>query len=247
MNVIRFDKIYLNMPDLNDEINHMFESMLDINTLDIISFINPEIFLAQQKDNILEDYFLNCKYNFIDGIGILKAINIKMKSRYSYKNRFAGTDFFSYLPANREISLFLYGSSLKNLIKAKNIIESTYKNIHINDCLDGYSNYDDKYIVEKMNNSKSDIIIVCLGCPKQEYWIRKNHKDINSKLIFGNGGSVDFWSGNVKRAPVLIRKVGLEWAFRLVNNFSVVRLRRQLKLIKFFIKYNKKKYDIEYV
>ena len=54
-----------------------------------------------------------------------------------------------------------------------------------------------------------------LGCPKQEIWINEASKSINAP-IFGVGAAFDFYTGNVRRAPFLLRKYGLEWLFRLL-------------------------------
>ena len=71
-------------------------------------------------------------------------------------------------------------------------------------------------LIERINKAKPDILFVAFGAPKQEKWIYENIKKIPSvKLAIGVGGSFDFISGNVKRAPRLLRKLGLEWLWRL--------------------------------
>ena len=58
---------------------------------------------------------------------------------------------------------------------------------------------------------KPDIIFVGLGFPKQELWIDENKDRLHSKVIIGNGGTMDIISGNAKRAPEFVRRIGLEW------------------------------------
>ncbi len=62
--------------------------------------------------------------------------------------------------------------------------------------------------------------------------------------MFGNGGSIDFWSNNVKRAPQFMIDMGLEWLFRLFQNFTPERIRRQSKLVDFLVKYVRGQYNI---
>ena len=232
----KIDKIDVSFAENKAEIKNTFNTLLN-SQKSKISFINPEIFMQQRKDSELHNYFGSCKYNFVDGIGLLYAINQKYKTHFDSNYRYPGTDFFEYLPENRKIRIFFYGSKLENVIKAKELIESKYENITIADYFDGYSAISDEDLVKKINASNTDILIVCLGCPKQEQWIQKNYDALNIKIVFGNGGSIDFWSGAVKRAPVFFIKHGLEFIYRLFQNFTFKRIKRQLKLIKFLICY----------
>jgi N-acetylglucosaminyldiphosphoundecaprenol N-acetyl-beta-D-mannosaminyltransferase len=62
-----------------------------------------------------------------------------------------------------------------------------------------------------------DILFVALGAPKQERWIFENLNKLESvKLAMGVGGAFDFLSGKTKRAPLWMRKIGLEWFWRLI-------------------------------
>ena len=185
-----FEEIPLAVPSGRAEMKSVFSKMLDDSGQSVISFINPEIFLAQEKNPLLHEYFRSVKYNFIDGINLLYAINKKLGTSYSAADRYPGTDFFDYLPDDR------------------------------------------------------NILIVCKGCPLQKQWIWENRQKLNAKIIFGNGGAVDFWSGNTKRAPEFMIRLGLEWLFRLFASFSFKRLARQMKLVKFLVKYKRGEYDV---
>lgn len=78
----------------------------------------------------------------------------------------------------------------------------------------------------------TDILFVAFGMGKQERWIHHNLSDIPATVAVGVGGSFDYISGRVPRAPLFLRQLGAEWLFRLI--IQPWRLRRQLKLIKFF-------------
>jgi len=78
---------------------------------------------------------------------------------------------------------------------------------------------------------KWDIIFACQGMGEQERWIGKNLNKIPTGVFLGVGGSFDYLTGFVPRAPLFIRKIGFEWLFRLL--IQPWRWRRQLKLIKF--------------
>lgn len=87
-------------------------------------------------------------------------------------------------------------------------------------------------IIEKINAAAPDILYVCLGVPVQEKWILNNRERLASvKLCLALGGSLDGYSGTVKRAPKFFIKLGLEWFYRLMCQPS--RIGRMMKLPKF--------------
>jgi exopolysaccharide biosynthesis WecB/TagA/CpsF family protein len=63
--------------------------------------------------------------------------------------------------------------------------------------------------------SEPDLVLVALGQPKQECWIYENRERIKAKIVCGVGALFDFLSGTVTRAPLPMRKLKLEWAYRL--------------------------------
>ncbi len=87
-----------------------------------------------------------------------------------------------------------------------------------------YTPYSKRYLL-------IDILFVAFGSPKQEIWISENLDKLPVKVAIGVGGAFDFISGKVKRAPVWVRKIGLEWLFRLI--IQPWRIKRQLALLEF--------------
>ena len=83
---------------------------------------------------------------------------------------------------------------------------------------------------------------MAFGSSKQEIWIASNLERIPAKIVIGVGGSFDFISGNVKRAPKILRKLGLEWLFRLL--VQPWRITRQFSLLKFAFLIFKEKFSI---
>lgn len=69
-----------------------------------------------------------------------------------------------------------------------------------------------------IKNSNPDILIVGLGCPKQEYFMYDNCDLLNVPVSLGLGASLDFEAGNVKRAPRWMSNCGLEWLYRLIQD-----------------------------
>lgn len=79
-----------------------------------------------------------------------------------------------------------------------------------------------------------DILFVAFGHPKQEKWMKENLPKLNTRIMIGVGGSFDYLSGFVSRAPLLMRNMGLEWLFRLV--IQPWRIKRFWKLIYYIYK-----------
>ena len=123
-----FEDITLSIPESKEEIKSVFSKLLSGKKVSTVSFINPEIFLAQEKNLELHDYFKNTEYNFIDGIGLIHAINKKLGTSYGAESRFPGTDFFDYLPDDRKTRIYLYGSKIENLEKIENIFSRFHSN-----------------------------------------------------------------------------------------------------------------------
>lgn len=76
-----------------------------------------------------------------------------------------------------------------------------------------------------------DILFVAFGFPKQEEWIARNLASLPFRVGMGVGGAFDMFSKNISRAPILFRRLGLEWFYRLLR--QPWRLRRQFALLKF--------------
>lgn len=82
-------------------------------------------------------------------------------------------------------------------------------------------------------NDPIDILFVAFGFPKQEEWIYNNLDKLPVRAAMGVGGAFDYISGNVVRAPYLIRAMGLEWLFRLLR--QPWRIKRQVALLEFIV------------
>ena len=89
----------------------------------------------------------------------------------------------------------------------------------------------DLWIPDQVRDDKVDILFVAFGHPKQEKWIAENLRKIPVKVAMGVGGSFDYISGKVPRAPKLLQSLGLEWLFRLI--IQPWRIKRQIKLLEY--------------
>lgn len=192
--------------------------------------VNPEIAIANYKNEELKNIFNKQKYQIPDGAGIVWA---SKKKKGNIKNRITGIDFMLKICENSQkysAKIFLYGSKENIATKAKKELEKKYKNIKIVGTCDGYK--DETLAIEHINNSKADIVFVGLGSPKQEKFIIENMEKLeNVKILMPVGGSFDVISNTKKRAPKWMIKLNIEWLYRLFQEPK--RILRQIKIIKF--------------
>jgi N-acetylglucosaminyldiphosphoundecaprenol N-acetyl-beta-D-mannosaminyltransferase len=75
---------------------------------------------------------------------------------------------------------------------------------------------EDERVTQEINNSGARILLVGLGCPKQEVWMAKHRGKVNGVMV-GVGAAFDFIAGRKKQAPKVLQDAGMEWAFRLAT------------------------------
>ncbi|MEK7145938.1 MAG: WecB/TagA/CpsF family glycosyltransferase, partial [Patescibacteria group bacterium] len=81
----------------------------------------------------------------------------------------------------------------------------------------GFSHEDpNETAIALVKAKKPDLVVVAYGSPKQEFWMHQAAQELpDVESFIGIGGALDFWSGHIKRAPLFLRKLGLEWLWRL--------------------------------
>ena len=79
---------------------------------------------------------------------------------------------------------------------------------------------DNSEIYSELKAKSPKLILVALGSPKQEQFIYEAKKILNPALMVGIGGSLDVWSGTVKRAPKIFQVLGIEWLYRTLSQPS---------------------------
>jgi N-acetylglucosaminyldiphosphoundecaprenol N-acetyl-beta-D-mannosaminyltransferase len=99
---------------------------------------------------------------------------------------------------------------------------------------DGYFKPEEEpAIVAQIREVKPDILLVALGIPKQEKFIAKHRDALNIPVMIGVGGTLDVFSGTVRRAPVWMQQAGLEWFYRVASNPNPRRFGKLKQLPRF--------------
>lgn len=193
---------------------------------------NPEIVLLCRENPQMARAVEDAPLVIADGIGVIYGAKILGTP---LKEKLPGIDFSSGLMrrmADNGQSVFLFGAKPGVADAAAEKLKLRFDGIKIAGTNDGYF-ADDGPIVEKINAASPDLLLVCLGAPKQELWMREHAGSVSAGLMIGAGGSLDVFAGTVQRAPEAWQKAGLEWLYRLIKEPR--RIGRMMKLPKFLL------------
>ena len=210
-----------------------------LSTPQVIFTPNPEILLEARKNKAFHKALQEGTLMLPDGHGLLLVSTLlKIKSKLLraslylpalllfliWKRPFLGVfpevvhgcDFMAGLikwAADHDKSVFFLGGRGGVPAETARWFKITFTRLKIA----GFSTCDpSEEAFELVKASKANVVLVAYGAPKQELWIAKYHKKLPDLVhIMGVGGSFDFWCGDIKRAPLFIQKLGLEWFWRL--------------------------------
>ncbi len=196
---------------------------------------NPEIIVFANNNKWFKTILNACDLALPDAIGVIWAAKLLGKN---FKERIAGADFMEMLcqeAEKRGFTVGLLGGGAKIAEKTAECLLQKYPKLKI-----VFASSEWAYQSDKTN---IDILFVALGFPKQEQWIDENLPKIPVRAAMAVGGSFDYISGAVPRAPLFIRKVGFEWLFRLI--IQPWRLKRQLALLRFVLLVLKERFSLK--
>lgn len=169
---------------------------------------NPEYFRAIDQADLL----LN------DGIGVKIA---SWFSGISFPENLNGTDLIPRileLAARNGGSVFLLGGAEGVAVKAASFAGKQIPDLQIAGTHNGFfqSEHSGK-LVQQINDSGAEVLVLGMGVPKQELWIWENkHLLPKVRIIIAGGAILDFISGAVRRAPLWMRRINTEWLYRLI-------------------------------
>ncbi|MPY24832.1 WecB/TagA/CpsF family glycosyltransferase [Shewanella sp. YLB-07] len=184
------------------------------------AFVNADCLNISARDpNYLRCLRTSCHRVFADGSGIRLASQWK---GYSPKDNLNGTDMFPRLCeqlSSKGLSVFLLGGEPGVAAKTAVNMQRTLPNLQIAGTHHGFLNTPklNQAVIDKINDSGANVLLVAMGVPKQEVWLEAHQAKLNIAVGIGVGGLFDFYSGNIKRAPLWVRQLGMEWICRLAE------------------------------
>jgi exopolysaccharide biosynthesis WecB/TagA/CpsF family protein len=205
------------MPDTLD----WFEQHLQAKQKTLVAFVNPACLNIAYTHDSYKQVLQTADRVLPDGIGINIGARLLNQSLLANVN---GTDLFPRLcerAANKGYRLFLLGGLDGVAEKAAQAMQQRYPALQIVGTEQGYfTEAQELQLIERINQSGADILLVGFGVPKQELWLSQYREQLTPTLCMGIGGLFDYYSGRIPRAPEWLRDIGLEWVWRLMQEPS---------------------------
>jgi len=185
-------------------------------------FINPHSVQLCQSDPDMMAAMRNSGLVLADGVGMIWAARILGQSDLG---RVAGPTFmlrFCQWGIAQGYRHFFYGGQNGVSERLAERLRMMFPGLHVAGTYSPpfrkLNGSERREVVEMINRSNADVLWVGLGAPKQEKWMLHHCGLIDVPIMLGVGAAFDFHSGNVPWAPSLVRRMGLEWAYRLAQN-----------------------------
>ena len=201
---------------------------------------NPEIVEVCRENGAAKAAVNGADLVLPDGIGIIKGAAMLGTP---LKEKTPGIEFAAHIlerMAGEGLSLYLLGAKPGVAEKAAENLKKQHPGLVIAGTHDGYFK-EDGPVVEEIRRSGADCVFVCLGAPKQEFWMAKNGAATGARLLCGLGGSLDVFAGTVERAPKFFCDHGLEWFYRLCKEPRRIGRMTKLPLFLVHVKQEKRK------
>lgn len=194
------------------------KELIDSDKVSQVITINPEMFQTADNDSSFASIVREAEMVIPDGIGIKIGLKLTGKN----VARIPGIDFAKKLlkeAALSNIPVAIIGSKEEVITKAIENLQNEISGLNIVYYHNGYFDNDEE-IYSELKNHSPKLILIAMGSPRQEKFIYEAKKKLNPALMVGIGGSIDVWSGFVKRAPKIYQVLGLEWLYRTITQPS---------------------------
>jgi N-acetylglucosaminyldiphosphoundecaprenol N-acetyl-beta-D-mannosaminyltransferase len=196
----------------------------------LVVTLGVEMVMRAQRDLSFRDIVNGAALNLCDTVGLLLASRVR---NGPVRSRVTGVELVGDLAARSaersDVRLYFLGSSGDTAALAARAVKRRYPRAVICGARDGYFTPDESgAVAAAIAASGANVVCVGLGSPKQEWWLSQYGVATGCGVGIGVGGTLDVLAGRVRRAPRLVQRTGLEWAYRLAR--EPYRWRRQLAL-----------------
>lgn len=196
--------------------------------------LNPEMIMQGEQNGDLGRVLKNADLVLPDGAGLVWALR---KKGHPVK-RLPGIEFSEALlawAAEANQSVALVGAAEEVLTLAVEKLTARFPGLRIVYQHHGFFNAgaEEAQIAEACAHIQPKIVLVALGVPRQELWIERYKSLFTGAIFVGVGGSLDVWSGKTLRAPAWMRRLNLEWLYRITS--EPWRIQRIYKTLPMFV------------
>lgn len=206
-----------------DETMDAIDSLIKEDNCSYVVTPNVDHIVQLEKDEELKRVYENASLILTDGKPLIWISNWY---KTPIKEKISGSDLFPricVLAAKKGYTMYLLGAAEGVAAKAAKNLMKKYKGLNIVGTYSPPFGFEkDKVELKKIERQiqevHPDILIVGLGCPKQEKYMYHHCKELDVPISFGLGASIDFEAGNIKRAPRWMSEHGLEWLYRITQD-----------------------------
>jgi len=171
-----------------------------------------------QRDQELREIIEQADLVAPDGAGVVLAARLL---NLPVNVRCAGCDMVEQLcraAANKRRAVYLLGGEPGVAEEAAANLQARIAGLQVAGCQHGYfTDEEEPQIVEDIRSKRPGVLLVALGIPRQEKWIKQHLEELDVPICIGVGGSLDIISGRKRRAPVWMQRAGLEWLYRTLK------------------------------
>jgi len=183
-----------------------------------IGVVNAAKIVAMQTDSQLRTSVLGSDVIFADGQSVVWASGLIGKK---LPERIAGIDLmYSLLERGNKVGYRVFCLGAEEWVNAKvaENIREAYPGVQLVGCRNGYfSKEEEQSVADQIRDSRPDVLFVAMTSPRKENFMARWGEHMNATITHGVGGSFDVFAGKVRRAPVIMQRLGLEWLFRVLQ------------------------------
>jgi N-acetylglucosaminyldiphosphoundecaprenol N-acetyl-beta-D-mannosaminyltransferase len=184
------------------------------------SCANPHSLVLAQADASFRMALLDSDIVVADGTGVTlmsRLVHVPIGPRITGEDYFLG--LMRTLDRKPGARVFFFGSSERVLLLIRQRVQREFPNIEVcgtkSPPFRDWSPEENQAMVEMINSAKPDVVWVGMTAPKQEKWLHQNRHFLTAPVLGSIGAVFDFFAGTIRRAPWPMRKLGLEWLYRL--------------------------------
>jgi N-acetylglucosaminyldiphosphoundecaprenol N-acetyl-beta-D-mannosaminyltransferase len=210
------------------------EEMVDLGGHHQVATVNPEFVMSAQKDPEFSKVLESADLCLADGTGVVWAAR---RQGCVLSGPVPGVDLIPPLAAmcaRRGFSLFLLGAAPGVAAQLAARLRIDQPNLEVAAHEGAPDPSSDDETLRLIQAHRTQVLLVAFGAPKQDLWIARLKDRLGVSVAIGVGGAFDYLTGRVPRAPLWMRKAGLEWLHRLAN--QPWRIRRMIVLPAYALK-----------
>jgi N-acetylglucosaminyldiphosphoundecaprenol N-acetyl-beta-D-mannosaminyltransferase len=220
MNINEIQEFGLNICPLpmSELVEHLDESLAKNQSPVLISGVNAYAIVQSSEDKIYHDYLLKSSIVNIDGVSVVLALRFL---GHSVKERVSCPDLFHELvklAQKRQYSIYLLGSKYEVVSEAARNLKVRYPGLQIAGFDSGFFDAEkEREIVKDLKEKKPKMLFLGMPSPKKEAFAFRYTEELEIPLMLGVGGLFDIEAGMIKRAPLWIQRIGMEWFYRFIQ------------------------------